>query len=777
MNGIAKPYFTMIGKVIGAFQAANTYDVITDHGRFTCTYSNGAGDLMVGRAGGISLGTTVWICAHPRFPTGHIITTSTVPWYPDPALAPKQFLVYPQVSGFDPSNRIIGQLYTDGIIGFQNRSSDVGHDLCNGEWAMMSPHGPGVGTELFRAFVRGGPASGVFCFGDSQLTRIMGLDYEFISLDRFDYIRRDNNAIVEVKAKVFYPSEAIANQLPRVLEVKGAIHSGEQRILTTAAAPGTGRMALFHEHVDVDGTYTATSASGIHFQRWCGINVPEEAQAPPAVGPLLAETPLDADDVRDKVLTTPPLFVSTSDTTPLSFVQRHIDMVQAQLVRSNSGFDGLPIQWLQNTPDGLPDDLYHPDYTSGMWYNLPQSFSLEIDPNVGKKTFYVGRSTFSLMPDGSVIVEDAYNSQIIMAGGNIMYSAAKSLIFEAGQDIFMIAGRHATVKANGEVELESNQGGVGVKASKQLAMVGGVSGTGGVLVENQASADAIAGTGTAQTVGNLYFKSASNIISYAPNICMTTDQYSGNIFMNTANLLMKTVSTSLEADNGFTIYFDQTGATSYVFAPTECAMPGQLVTTAVYATGNSVFTGGLIVGSDIISGGEMASASGVLGQSDGVGITITQVTQNIATNAQSVKTIVKSFISAFTKFLATKTPFNTKLGALLGFSWPTSKQFGTVAPGAFILPESRAQTLMRVGPNTGQVWTEETVKSPAGDGVVTSCYPGYAAWTSPNFYQYDSDQVLYFDITTGLPFVQDPPDATLPTPVIVSADKNYYIGA
>ncbi len=778
-----QPYSLLIGTIVGAYGSLNWYDVITDFGRYSCSYHGlSAGIGGVQNSGGISPGAKVWLAAQPDQLFGHILLVMNPNWSVNED-DPKSFAVYPQVSGVELNEGLTGKILGENLADLQNRPTDVMQDLVNGEWAMNSPRGGGgLGVELFRSWIRGGPMSGLTCFHDTELTRLTGAEFEFLTLSRDDYEHRHGNSIVSKSSKVFYPAEALQDVQPRELTISGPIHGGTQRFLGQRAVRGVPRVALFHEMLADDGSYVLTSASTVCLQRYCGVTIPEESQATqdPNAPELVGEQPLDLDPAREAALQAPRPAVSlpSDERSGLGWAQHTLDLIDGLTgLRGRGGFDRLPIQWPSvGLPTERPANPSQVKYDSAMWRSLPVSFQVQIDPIVAAKTFYVGRSSFTLLPDGGVLVEDAYHGQILMSGGNIMFSAPHDIVFSAGRSITAIAGKHIGIRADQNIDLASNDGSVHVKAAGQLSMLGGANGLeGGVLIESKTLRhESVAGTGQTQLVGGIVMKSASGLYGVANTVGFKAIQ--DYVVLDAASRVdIRGDIVTAYAPLGMYIAHDKTGASpGYEFTPSATVMPGSLVIQGTLeATGGGLFGQSLVVGGSIGAVGAVVGSSVGKGKPVGVGKAIDQLGKIF----KDAKANIVSLATPMTTLLALKTPLNETFVNTLGFTFWTSKQLGVAGKDAYELPESRWQSMSRQeGLGAGAPWSENPVVSPAGDNLPTSPFPGFEVWTTAESYRLSATD-LYVDLHHGAATISgDPTVAALPVDTKVPLDGNFLIG-
>ncbi len=787
MGKSVQPYWVAIGRIVGSFQALNCYDVITDFGRFQASYhgiSRGPGGVMEG--GSLSVGTHVWLTMRPGERVAGIIGVILVNW-PAVETDPRILASYPQVAGFELGKRLVGKMYSEKLGGLINRPTDILQDFVDGEWSMTSPtSGVGVGVELFRSWIRGGAMSGLWCYGDTQLTRLAGLDFEFLTLAQEDYDKRMGNAIVSSRKRVFYPDEAVNDLLPREQEIAGAIHGGRQRFLAPQGPRGVARPALFHEHLATDGSWSVTSAGGIFLQKYCGLTVPEESAAPvPEDGSvLLADQPVDADAVRQAALIAPrpaveaPVAVKTG----LAWVHHTLDLITSLTqVRARGGFDRLPVQWPAGTPSEVPEDTFHTTYDARMWRSLPQVFTIQIDPVEKGRKFYVGRSSIALNPDGSIVIEDAHHSQIIMSGGNIVLAAAHDVILAPGRSLLAIAGKDIGLRANRNIDAAANEGRVSIKAEDQLSLLGGNNGgNNGVLIESRALTETSKeGTGTDQRLGGLVLKASSAIYGVAPRIGFSATIQPLTL-QSASSIDLSADLVDVRAPTGLFVYHDDLAERpGYAFTEDEAVLPGGLLITGqLFSLDQAYFDGSLVVNNQILAGGAIAGSS-VTPTDEAASREIASFGRTargaIAKTKDAVRKAIGAVAKALNTFLTAKTPLNKDLRDRLGFSFSTSKQTRYDVQFSWQIPEVQWQTIARRGDHgLAKAWKENPVRSPAGDNQPTAPMPGYEAWTGANYELNDEDQ--YTDLATGQVIPHEDGKEILPAPRTVKLDSNYLIG-
>lgn len=92
--------------------------------------------------------------------------------------------------------------------------------------------------------------------------------------------------------------------------------------------------------------------------------------------------------------------------------------------------------------------------------------------------------------DGSIILRDAWGSEIVMIGGNIQFSCAGNIEILPGKSALTLAGDDAIVKAQNSVDVESADKDVRINAFKNVQVMAGVdeNNPGGIILEANGTA-------------------------------------------------------------------------------------------------------------------------------------------------------------------------------------------------------------------------------------------------------------------------------------------------
>jgi hypothetical protein len=772
---VQRPYELYRGTVLLAFQTLGVYDVVTDAGRYWATYHGGGrGILGAQESGAFCPGQGVWVAVQPVSGRAFVVGAAAEV-QPDPDYAGDIYLdlaVHPRMVGQQYDARFVGKLRAEQLE--QVRNHGTGHllDALDGEWAVTSPFGPGVGVEHFRSWLRGGPLAEVVCFGEENpTTRIVGERLETISLFREREEGRIGSSSQIVDRKHYSSAEANDIQAqPRNLVVEGGVHGGaHQYIASPYALTGQRRFGLLHEHRGLDGTYLLETASSLVLRKTCNIYVPDEYRGDPVS--LMTKAEENQSDVSDAVANPRQELLQDEEDEEdpagtLNSFGRVREFVENLLWRGRNGTSRLRRTWLlgadpQDVIVSPVDPAPAQDNTRSdvMWRIIPRPFVIA-DPSFTKQ-FFVGTASVVLADDGSIILEDAWHSQIIMSKGNIRISAAKDLILESGRNLLEIAGQDAAVRSARHLDLDSNAGRVHIKAEHQLNLLGGNGGTGGVLIESRAEAGTLStAQGAAQASGGLVLSSAGDMNLLASNMHLTaatsrtsSDEKRGVLTLNSDNLVMVTTPDMLASfAQEFSLSFlTAEGTTGFVAGPNR-------------TVAHALFT-------DVVS--DMTD--------DGVADIMRAVDEQAYQSSQF-----------FTySILANALLLNPENWVLAGFQHCTTEDLGLADTLTFELPETSWQQHLPASSGAGWgYWQENVVVTPYG----ASCaFPGPAAWLEEDryiqfpescFYRFEdgrADMLIESRLGpdgTALANSQDPPlSLELPPVTVGPINSNYRRGS
>lgn len=111
---------------------------------------------------------------------------------------------------------------------------------------------------------------------------------------------------------------------------------------------------------------------------------------------------------------------------------------------------------------------------------------LDIDHRYSSVEFFERTSFFHMLDDGSLALGCGAGAQIVLAGGHIKLEAPGDIQLCPGRDLLMLADQ-AVLRARQSVDISASEHDVRIKAEKNIQMLSGNGGTGGVLIESKAT--------------------------------------------------------------------------------------------------------------------------------------------------------------------------------------------------------------------------------------------------------------------------------------------------
>lgn len=540
-EAVAQPSFIVRGRVVVALASLNMYQVHTyTMGTVTAQYVSSSGGSNVFRLASVtnatlSAGVEVWVALDPANNAQAFILGTA---HTDAPLASNSRTLsqYPQVAGLEFNPKDYSPLQLESKIGLgaksQANNSNPGlADAVSGDWAVSNFQGGGVGVEAFRVWIGGGPMLGITFFCDEQTTRVAGTGFELITMAEEYEDRLMGRSLVSIRRRVDFPSDSLLDNPPNLLETRGQSYSGESKFQSyrpkdnpgqkhdDAEWPDPQRSALIHEYRGVDGTFILTAAASLTMQKWVGVLMPTEVVERPT-GELVKNFPAvvkdsEAEDSElkfpkpTKVIPERPVISGSEDLdlingnaillrprneeNPLQGVSNAADLAASvigwQASRAFVNTDMWKIATGQMpkfmTKDGAARPIDEVNTDPGMWKRVPKFFALNLNSYGASKRFYVGRAMISITDEGGILLQDAWGSQLVMAGGNIYLTAEHSIIRNAGRDNTDMSGRDHVSTAGRNIDLYASGGSASLVAGAQLTLVGGESGEHGVMIHSK----------------------------------------------------------------------------------------------------------------------------------------------------------------------------------------------------------------------------------------------------------------------------------------------------
>jgi len=491
-------------------------------------------------------------------------------------------------------------------------------------------------------------------------------------------------------------------------------------------------LGVFFEDIELTGRYSLRSAKAISITKRPSIPVPKRMKLPSdetgdnetnykAAGIIGAG---DAHEVVDEM-------ICETDIPGPSRAANILDM-HALIYNKEAvlPFDVHTKDWYVPEEEVIVElngkNLYTPDYenfdTEKQFLDEPEFQSHVVDHRYGPTKYYEGEAGIDITEDGSVVITDAYNSEITMTGGNITFSAAGNIFLRSGKSVITLAGNDIIAKAENNVEVSSSEQHVRIKAERNILMLSGNSGCGGILLQSKA-------------VCPVYVTGGDPDEHVLSGVTITCDKSNFNVLSHNSILTTKDGDLSFIATGKHikfeSDYFDRKITKAAIDAiggiVNEYWSDHAIIASQLWVGGPSIVDGTLVVnGAAAFAGGLSAVQFTTL--DDGV---------------SAIQSIISDVYRTRESYLKSEVNVIFDHTALLDSGWKMASFNFKGDYGGVVILESRWQQVARL---TGQVipkWVETSVLD-VNSGEVTYPYPGDSA-----FKCYYLINPLMFDVDTG----------------------------
>jgi hypothetical protein len=703
-----------------------------------------------------------------------------------------------------------------------------------GEYVRMSETGLGLLIDSFQAYLRVNEATGLFLNYFDDYVKLSGFSMDIQSYAEHKTHRLDEGEVYSKKGYIMYPWEATgmygpnqnftqrnsANKVQldrnfpfadvdvinpgqtsihRLTEYTGYIGQGHQRVLMRPAKTSGIRLAteakqnpdigLFQETLALDGSYGIRSAKQISFVKYPAIPAPQEMRKPEdpqgddlenksgyrfsgifGTGPEHKVKEWNTDAVTESVSLLKPAGV-------LDMIAHQFNWKSTHTFHYHEKDYDYPQE--KNSSSSLSSGVQFYRGKMEEAYVSVEPIRLQIDSRYGEVNYYNTASFFTMLDDGSVVIGDAYGSQITMTGGQIRLEAGGDIMIMSGSRSVTLANE-AIIRAKDNVDISASDKDVRIKAENNMQLVAGNSGNGGVLIESKAEGNA---QGYAQNIGEDVQSTGITLLAKGSSVnSISKDNYirtgvsagdaegTGNLIIDCANGRGNFINYARRHlfvnSQGLGIYHGTEGQAeasvnkSHFFGPNTSKINGSTTfngTVAIVNNGSLGVDGSVYSKRQIFALGSMACLKGRVGDSStndipqAVNNFIDAYAENLPVFNETGKQTI-SYLQG-TVWASNAIGNNTFLTDEIGFSFRDKSQEGSAygyQAGKFFLLETRWQQLDRTGltQSSSSTWKEKPVFY---QGQELYPWPGKTNWaddSNPTFLAYNSnDSFLLFDKT------------------------------
>ncbi len=408
-----------------------------------------------------------------------------------------------------------------------------------------------------------------------------------------------------------------------------------------------------------------------------------------------------------------------------------------------------------------------------MWMKTPKYKELEIDHRFKKTRYYGTRSAFQMLDDGSIVIEDGYGSQIVMAGGNICITAANDVILAPGRNFVSMSGQDAIVRTGRSADITAGEGDVRIKAQKNLMLIQADKEEGGVLVDVRCEGSEYNydEPGQKTNVSGLVMRSAKVFSLVAPEMSLISQSGGGaksserGLFVLQSDGDMHVMARNIHQDVEDSVVVSAGDVdikrqgnlrerVGYVFGKKRCAIGvGTGDTPTIFMKGNASVDGTLSVTT-------LSSSNGVSEDGD------PEAEKKINKARKDNDKITKEWQTNIQDIVSPKDErpnYFLAEGVMLkaSASLRTEEDYGTDGEDGFVIAEWRWQQYAAQSGGTLTYWDEEPVEPlNLATPLKTLPYPGFTPWVEKESLATVGKGESFFDTAEGFAVAPEDGDVT-----------------
>jgi hypothetical protein len=133
-----------------------------------------------------------------------------------------------------------------------------------------------------------------------------------------------------------------------------------------------------------------------------------------------------------------------------------------------------------------------------------------------------GEAFCGVLPDGSVLLRDAWGSSIELRGGKLVLTSVKDLEIISGKNVIALAGHDLILKSQKSAELHTTENNIRIKSGKHC-LIDSSAGSVQITALNSAGPDVIEKKGDEYVPAGIVLKTNTNVLSRAPIINSVAD--------------------------------------------------------------------------------------------------------------------------------------------------------------------------------------------------------------------------------------------------------------
>ena len=273
----------------------------------------------------------------------------------------------------------------------------------------------------------------------------------------------------------------------------------EVRLLDPTQTPTTPDTGLWDAHIGTDGAFHLRSVKEIFIEKTNWIRVPLRKAAP--------DDP-EGDNAEDLTYDKKEKFEFKNDAkfkgNPFNYALQLRDYVA--YVNEKLGYQNFK----KHEKDFYVNDNITDENSLSDIENVDQETPLNL------KDYELRTAGIYLMPNGGITIRDAWNSAIVMEGGNIYLQPAKDMVTQPLRNCIVKAGGHINMACKQHLDLSSSEEGLRLKSEKAMYCYSNKS---GIILEANGETDTPGSPDPTESavedIGGIVLKSKLSIYNYA----------------------------------------------------------------------------------------------------------------------------------------------------------------------------------------------------------------------------------------------------------------------
>lgn len=559
------------------------------------------------------------------------------------------------------------------------------------------------------------------------------------------------------------PRDAAVQPIYRYQEYAG--YFGNLRLLTRPQPAksslmrtyddGAKDLGLFRECISADGAWSLVSAKSLHLGKRCQVLVPREI-APPEHG--------SGDDARaDNYLFSNEFgtaaahsvaepVVPAEDTSYfrvaalLDEIVRDVNWKALHAFHYHRGDFVVPDETGEDDVarvfERTQDVLNFQELRTAQTLANPLAKKLNIDKRYGDVNYYLRESFLTFLDDGSIALGCGFGATLIFSGGNIRLEAPGDVEILPGRRLVALA-HEGILRFKGSCDITSATRDLRLKAERNLQVLAGNSGKGGLLLESKGEGvdqDYHGKIGEDVTGAGIIIKATQGVAALIGQSCYirsTRDAITLDGNQGLANIDLYAAAAQIFTIDGLSVWQPVAGRDNVEFVRSHrfgaevvlgarTTICGPIIGTCASGL---ILDGNVSVSGDIAAGGCIADALGIVATVPADFVTRLRAITDAG--ADCVTELLEVGISAFEEVVVWHTgdaPGSAPVLVDMAFSYrddPAERQYGT---RLFVFPETRWQQWARFDMALGgERWDEPVVHY---QGFTLYPWPGGKKWAT-----------------------------------------------